>query len=193
MNVPPASQGFVVGISGCSGSGKTTIAEALTIAMSPRCCVISLDAFYRRDLPADLDNFETPDLFDFPRAAQEIVAQRASHRLVVVEGIVVLVNDAVVNLLDAVVELQVGDNVEMVKERRLKRDHQDTSRWNSVAYFDECVWPAHQTYLKHYARPARERCSTVIPWLEVQVEREMRPKDLAQIVVHFVRGAINSP
>lgn len=141
---------FVVGVQGCSGSGKTSLAESLAFALAPRACVMSLDAYYRADV-GHASEFESAALFDWERVKCELDAKgEGGWRFVIVEGIVLLADKGVAAALDAVVELHVSDGG-LARARRLARDVGDTSPFNTVAYFDEHVWPAHLAYRRAHA------------------------------------------
>jgi uridine kinase len=176
------SIGLVVGISGCSGSGKSSLAEcvwrrgvfailswltdgvgcrSLCYALSPRTCVVSLDAFYKTGTDAAPEDFESAELFDFDLAAREVEQQRSTHRYVFVEGIVLLASDKVASLLDMVVDLNVAD-VAVARERRLRRDVGDSSPWNSAHYFDTHVWPAHLRYRAEHAHKGLDKPRLVL-------------------------------
>jgi len=64
---------ILVGLSGGTASGKTTICEKIATRFKSKCCVISLDSFYKSLSKEDHDNaanydFDHPDAIDFKGA-----------------------------------------------------------------------------------------------------------------------------
>lgn len=171
----------VVGIWGCSGSGKTTLAESLAVALAPRVAVVSLDGYYLPHVGPSHEQFETPDLFDWPRAAAEVERLARHSRVVLVEGIVLEASPLVAQLLDAVVELRVTDP-EWAKARRLRRDAADTSAYNTAAYFDRHVWPAHLRYCNEHKGSA-----TTVPRLVLDAQQDRSVRDMVADAAAFVR------
>jgi len=66
---------FIIGVSGGTASGKTTVCEAILSRLSDqRMAIISQDSFYRNLSPEELEhvhthNFDHPDAFDWPAIA----------------------------------------------------------------------------------------------------------------------------
>ncbi len=139
--------GFVVFITGPSGSGKSSLAEALSFRF-PRSIVVSQDSFYRRDLGVG-ESFEDSSSFDWSALRAEVSRARLSHSLVLLEGLCLL-HGLAQHETDAVVLLECDRDLAL--RRRLARDaeipKQDASA-NSETYFDQHVWPAHLKYLQH--------------------------------------------
>ena len=78
----------VIGLAGGTGSGKTTVAEAIVRAASGRAAILPQDAYYRAqpDLPFEaraLTNYDEPGAFDtdlLVRQIDELLAGRAIER-----------------------------------------------------------------------------------------------------------------
>ncbi|KAJ9080866.1 ribosylnicotinamide kinase [Entomophthora muscae] len=77
----------VIGISGCSCSGKTTLASVIQLLL-PKCAVIHQDEFYKLDshIPKDpgtgYDNWDTPKAIDMDKFYDAIVAATSSEVIV---------------------------------------------------------------------------------------------------------------
>ncbi len=144
--------GFVVVVSGCSGSGKTSLAEAVAARFVRGKCV-SLDAFYRRDL-GPYESWESPQSIAWEELLAELERCAAAHRLVVLEGFCVLSDPRVAARADVVVRLECPREEAM--RRRLARDAAAGSEdpGNSAAYFERVVWPAHLAYARSTAAVA---------------------------------------
>ncbi len=138
------NQGLVVVVSGCSGSGKTSLAEALA-AQFGRSIMLSQDAFYVRDAPSDA--WESPSSFDWDALVAEVQRCAAVYRVVVVEGFCVLSDERVAALSDVVVRIECP--MELALQRRLARDREagPNDPANSRHYFETTVWPAHNRYV----------------------------------------------
>ncbi len=148
--------------------------------------MVSLDTYYRSGLDAAApSDWEGPELFDLERAAVDVRALRASHRWVLVEGIVLLAGPALAALLDLVVELDAGPDGAVARERRLLRDEGDASPYNTAHYFDTCVWPAHLRYRAEHAKTA---CPDT-PRLVVDVAATTTQRDVLEQVKRFVLSA----
>lgn len=74
---------ILIGLSGCSSSGKTTIAK-LTSTLIPGCTLIHEDDFYKHDnlVPIDanygIQNWDSPEALDFPLFRKELDHIRSS-------------------------------------------------------------------------------------------------------------------
>jgi uridine kinase len=138
----------LLGIAGASGSGKSTLASAIQLhPETPSACVLSMDHYYH-SLPDHLSpetyNFDHPDALDIEQLKQDILQLReglevhipqydfTTHRrlekralfpprpLIIVEGILLYVSEAVRNLFDCRIYLNVP--LETCLHRRISRD-----------------------------------------------------------------------
>ena len=147
---------LLVGVAGGSGSGKSSLAHALLLALGPsRTALLEHDAYYRdrSSVPADgratLD-FDVPDALDQRLFLEHLSALRAglpvrppvycfrTHRrtgtaaavlprpIVLVEGILLLWEPAVRAILDLTIYLDAPERVRL--ERRLARDVAERGR-----------------------------------------------------------------
>lgn len=157
--------------------------RGLSFAFSPRSVVLSLDAFYRTDVvDAQPCDFEDAALFDFIRIVSELQRLKSSYRTVFVEGIVLLANPDLVSLLDMIVVLDVSDDV--ARERRMRRDIEDRSPWNTPQYFDTHVWPAHLRYMKQFGDMGKEKPRLVM-------NASLSPQQVLCQAKEFVKGIVD--
>jgi uridine kinase len=140
---------FVVVVSGCSGSGKTSLAEAVAARFVRGKCV-SLDAFYRRDLGPE-ESWESPDSIAWDALLAELERCAALYRVVVLEGFCVLHDPRVAARADLVVRLECSREEAM--RRRVARDGAADSEDpdNTSEYYERAVWPAHLEYARRTA------------------------------------------
>jgi uridine kinase len=137
------SKGVVVGISGPSGSGKSSIAEQLSFQFV-RSHVISLDSFFRTDL-GERESWDSPECIDFPALEAEMERCAQTYQTVLVEGFVLFHSSKVQELVDKAVILRCSKEVAMA--RRLHRDRLAVNDpANTTEYFEKHVWPAHEAY-----------------------------------------------
>ena len=179
----------VIGISGGSGSGKTTVAKALAQRFDPHeLQVVPLDAYYRdrKGVPLaerELINYDHPDAFDEPLLVEHILALKAGRTIaqptydyalheraretvsvaptpvVVIEGILVLALSTVRPHLD--LKLYVDTDADVRFLRRLRRDV--ASRGRSVdsvmEQYLESVRPMHRSFIE----PTRHHADLILP------------------------------
>ncbi len=179
---------IIVGIAGGTGSGKTTFAQALQAAMGEECVIISQDSYYvaNTDLPFAERlkiNYDHPDAFEdelliahlemlkrgqaievpvydfeiYARTERTILVQ--PRRIVIVEGIMVLVNPELRRLFDLKVFVDTDADVRVL--RRLVRDVQERGRsLESVhAQYLSTVKPMHEAFVE----PSKKYADLIVP------------------------------
>lgn len=181
---------IVLGIAGCTGSGKTTLARELARQLDAT--IFPLDLYYRDLSHLSLDerhhqNFDHPDsleselfiehirtlkqgqpiqrpIYDF--AAHSRVAGRYDtvepRSYVVVEGILGLHYHDLLPLYDFSVYVHAPE--EVCLRRRIHRDVRERGRTEEsvVAQFRATAWPMHELYVI----PSQDRASVIVQGTE---------------------------
>jgi uridine kinase len=180
---------LAVGIAGGTGSGKTTVAEKIIDAVGrERVACLDQDSYYR-DLSylevADRrkHNFDHPDAVEFPLMREHVTrlkrreaiqkpvySFRTSTRtgetveikpaeVVVVEGILVLTDEALRNMMDIKIFVDTDDDIRLV--RRLLRDTRDRGRQleQVIDQYMSTVLPLHLTFVE----PTKRYADLIIP------------------------------
>ncbi len=177
-------QPFLVGITGGSGSGKTSFINRIREALPPESlCVISQDDYYRPIEEQKKDrngvvNFDRPKSIDkkaFSRDIQRLVDGEVVNRpeytfnnrdadpkmltfrpapIIIVEGLFVFYYKSVNAQLDLRVFLQAKENLKVI--RRIKRDRVERNYpLEDVLYrYENHVLPTFEKYIKPYVDEA---------------------------------------
>ncbi len=177
----------VVGIAGGSGSGKSTLAHAVLERTQPHSVALSFDSYYKdqRHLSRAARrrvNYDHPDSLDVERFRGDLAMLKAGHTIaspvydfpadtrseaialidpapvVVVEGILLFVFDAVCDLIDLRVFVDVPEEIRT--ERRVARDvaERGRTRAQALAQIDRTVRPMHGEFVQ----PSAERAHITI-------------------------------
>jgi len=179
---------IVLGIAGGTGSGKTTVAQAVAGAFMDNSVMVEQDCFYldRSHIEPDkrkVVNFDHPEAIDLTllqqcvmqlknnKKAQLPVYDFTSHtrtkqkralgpaKIIIVEGILIFHYPQLRNLMDLKVFVQTDADVRLA--RRIKRDIDERGRiLHSVLkqYFNT-VKPMHEKYVE----PSRYHADIILP------------------------------
>ena len=180
---------MIMGISGGTGSGKTTVAQKI-ISSVGRDNVVYLqqDSYYRNlgDMPLDLKhrvNFDHPDAFDTDLLINHLEALRAgeaieqpiydypthsrkaetfhveSRPVIIVEGILVFVNSQMRGLMDLKIFIDTDADIRFI--RRLDRDVHERGRTleSVIAQYTATVRPMHLQFVE----PSKRYADIIIP------------------------------
>lgn len=179
---------FIIGVTGASASGKTTVCDKIIHGLGDqRCVLISLDWFYH-GLPHGVSpqdyNFDHPDAFDFEalRHTLQLMMQRrpvvvprydfAKHRrvddkaaeldvadVIIVEGILSFYDPAIRAMMH--MKIFVDEDADICLSRRIRRDV--ASRGRSVesilGQYERFVKPAFEEYIW----PTKRYADIVVP------------------------------
>lgn len=175
---------FIIGITGGSGSGKTTFIKQVEESFTrEQVCVISQDNYYRpkEDQIKDdegIENYDLPGAVDhiaFCQDLQRIISGREVERseytfnnelvkpkmivynptpILIVEGIFVLHVPEIRELLDLKIFIHAKDNLKII--RRIKRDQIERNYpLDDVLYrYQYHVTPTYEKYIRPYAEEA---------------------------------------
>ena len=179
MNKP-----LIVGITGGSGSGKTTFVRKLRELFSEEeLCIVSQDEYYKPKERQHMDeqgvlNFDLPESIDKKTFRKDIISLingEAIHRkeytfnnpeagarelvfksapIILVEGIFVLHFSRIRQLIDLKVFLYAKENLKVI--RRIRRDQKERNYGvDDVLYrYEHHVLPAFERYVKPYISEA---------------------------------------
>ena len=185
----PESKTILIGLAGGSGSGKTSIAISLTQELGrDDLVVLEQDAYYHdlKDLPVSERarvNFDHPDSVDFRQMEQDLktllsgqpvdvpIYDYATHtrksetrricnqRLIILEGILILADRAVRELMDIKIYVDTPADVRFI--RRMTRDMQRRGRsFESVVdQYYGTVRPMHDQFVE----PTKRFADLIIP------------------------------
>lgn len=180
---------MIMGISGGTGSGKTTVAQKI-ISSVGRDNVVYLqqDSYYRNlgDMPLDLRhrvNYDHPDAFDTDLLINHLAALRAgeaieqpiydypshsrrsesvhveSRPVIIVEGILVFVNSKLRGLMDMKIFVDTDPDIRFI--RRLDRDVHERGRTleSVITQYTTTVRPMHLQFVE----PSKRYADIIIP------------------------------
>ena len=155
MNQP--EKPIIIGITGGSGSGKTTIAHEIAkqIEANDRIVIMTQDSYYKDNTGLSMSerqkiNYDHPNAFDMPLLEAQL--NQLLHRkpiemptydftehtrsdktvhinpadIIILEGILVLFNEEIRNLMDIKVYVDTDDDIRFI--RRLERDMKERGR-----------------------------------------------------------------
>jgi uridine kinase len=180
---------MIIGICGGTGSGKTTIARRIVDSVGAENVVlVEQDSYYRNlsDMPLDARhhaNFDHPDSIDSDLLVNHLKRLRngqsidmpiydfVSHTrkdeseliepkpVVIVEGILIFAESAILDLLDVRVFVDTPDDVRLI--RRLRRDVQERGRSfeRTLWQYEHTIRPMHYEFVE----PSKRHADIIIP------------------------------
>jgi uridine kinase len=175
---------YLIGITGGSGSGKTTFIKELRNRCSEsQLCIISQDEYYkdREDQVEDLEgikNFDLPSSIDNKAFILDIKKLRRGEavsrkeytfnnkkkeasiieykpaKVIIVEGLFVFYNPQIKRMLDLKIFIQAKENLKVI--RRIKRDRIERNYpLDDVLYrYENHVMPTYQKYIEPFLADA---------------------------------------
>lgn len=177
-----------IGVTGGSGSGKSTVARNVLEKVGPeQVTYVQQDSYYKdlSHLPIDMRaqlNFDHPDAFDNALFSEHLAALKEGNTVelplydfktytrvgsktiqprpvIMVEGILVLADEIIRRHLDIKIYVDTDPDIRII--RRLKRDVLERGRQleHVLAQYVETVRPMHQQYIE----PTRRFADIVIP------------------------------
>lgn len=179
---------IIIGIAGGTGSGKSTLAEKMQHSLAPNVVLVEQDAYYKdlSHLPIEEraeTNFDHPNSIDFEKFSSDIAALKRGESIdrpiysfkthsrqentvriepadvVIIEGILVLADENVRNLLDLKLYVETDDDIRIL--RRIERDIQERGRdLPSVHHqYVTTVKPMHNQFVE----PSKQFADVIIP------------------------------
>lgn len=180
---------LVIGIAGGAGSGKTTVVKKILQAIDPQdVAVLSQDSYYRDSSDVPLSerqkiNVDHPDSIEFDLLARHVAELKAgrpveqptysyttyqrgtetihteARRVVIVEGILVLQNKALRDLMDIKLFVETDDDDRLA--RVIRRDIVERGRTADMVLdrYVNIVKPMH----KQFIEPSRKYADIIIP------------------------------
>ena len=180
---------MIIGISGGTGSGKTTVARRILENVSDEYITfLQQDSYYRNlgDLPLELRrqiNFDHPDALDNELFVNHVRALRAGEAIempvydfathtrktesvrlapkpvIIIEGILVFVDAALREQMDVKIFVETDDDLRFI--RRMQRDVTERGRTieSVIKQYLETVRPMHQQFVE----PSKRYADVIIP------------------------------
>ena len=180
---------MIIGISGGTGSGKTTVVQKIMLSVgSGNVVYLQQDAYYRNlgDMPLDLKhrvNFDHPDAFDSDLLINHLEALRAGEGIeqpiydyathsrkaetvrvdprpvIIVEGILVFVSPQMRGLMDLKIFVDADADIRFI--RRLDRDVHERGRSleSVITQYTTTVRPMHLQFVE----PSKRYADIIIP------------------------------
>lgn len=179
---------IVIGISGGTGSGKTTLAKRISKAFGGDALLVSMDCYYKdhNSLPFEeraKTNYDHPDAYDVELITDHIKALRRgesimhptydftkhlrceeweradSAKVIIVEGILVFAIPEIVELLDIKIFVDTDADVRIV--RRITRDVKERGRNldSVIKQYLTTVKPMHE----HFVEPSKRLADVIVP------------------------------
>ncbi|MDI6808924.1 MAG: uridine kinase [Candidatus Eisenbacteria bacterium] len=209
-------RGILIGIAGGSGSGKTLVADTIFEELGPRKVVIVRQDSYYKDLKGVpweervKRNYDHPDAFDSElltshlrhllsgeqveqpiydfqaHARKEETLRIGGKSIIVLEGILILDDPALRELMDIKVYIDTDPDVRLI--RRLKRDTAERGRSVEavVTQYEETVRPMHMQFVE----PSKRYADIIIPeggynlvaidLLKVKIEHFLREREIEE-------------
>jgi uridine kinase len=180
---------MIIGISGGTGSGKTTVAKSILESVNAQDVVfIQQDSYYRnlKDLPLDFRqtaNFDHPDALDNDLLVHHVRRLKAGHAIelplydfkantrlsettliepkpiVIIEGILIFSDPRLLEQMDIKVFVDTPDDIRFI--RRLRRDVAERGRTveSVIEQYLVTVRPMHMQFVE----PSKRYADVIIP------------------------------
>ena len=126
---------YIIAVSGASGSGKSTFADALKNYLESkqsRVCVIAADRYFKKELPKmispatgeEYSDWNHPDSVDIPAFLAAVLEAKESGEYdhIIIEGVTIFCHESVRELAD--VKIYIDATIEMRIYRRIARNVQ---------------------------------------------------------------------
>jgi len=202
---------MLIGISGGSGSGKTTVAMKLKEHFEGKTTVISQDAYYKDlsykpDKEREKTNFDHPDSIDFKLLQKNIFSLKAGFSIdspeycfkthtrkknvvslspqpiVILEGIYSFFDKGINDLLDFTIYVEADSDIRLI--RRIRRDVVERGRDvdSVISQYERNVRNMHAEYI------AQQKCSADFV---IENNGNMKIEEITNILASKIRELNN--
>ena len=199
---------LIIGICGASGSGKSTLARELSNRLEGHCVYLKQDSYYKDHPDMTFEereriNYDEPDAFEHSALLNDLVELRAGHAItaknydytqhrrcdsseriepadvVLVEGIHVFYDEAVRDMLDFKIFIQVDPDVCLL--RRVTRDIRDRGRSIEGVYrqYLDSVKPMYEKHIRNY-----------VDYADLIVARGGKNARIVDILAHYINSGM---
>jgi uridine kinase len=183
------SKPFLIGVSGGSASGKTSLCKAIHDSLGPEdCSMIPVDSFYKNLTSEELlnvsdYNFDHPNAFDFSELQQSLTGLLLNNeveipiydyvnysrtgktltikptKIVIIEGIMALYDKEVRSMFDLKIFVHTDDDERLA--RRIERDTRTRGRdvFSTISWYRKFVKPAFDDFIA----PVMKYADIIIP------------------------------
>jgi uridine kinase len=180
---------IIIGIAGASASGKSLLSNTIVNELgSDQVSVISEDSYYRDQKESPFEerakiNFDHPDSLDHNLLAEHLKALQAgnavhvpiynfakherseetyvvhNHRIIVLEGILLFVEESLRNLMD--IRIYMDAPLDICLLRRLKRDIMERERTleSVIEQYEQTVRPMYLQFIE----PSKRYADLIVP------------------------------
>ena len=180
---------ILIGIAGGTGSGKTSVANAILAEFpSSEVALIQQDSYYNDLKHLDFDertavNFDHPDAVDFDKMGDDLqllmngevvkvpiydfnthtrtneTVTTENHHIIVLEGILALFDEKIRTMMDIKLYVDTPDDIRII--RRIKRDINKRGRTfeSVIEQYYKTVRPMHQQFVE----PSKKFADIIIP------------------------------
>jgi len=180
---------ILIGIAGGTGSGKTTVAKALSAEFgNSEVALLEQDSYYKdlAHIPfheREKVNFDHPDAVDFNSMKEQLnkllaghqidvpvydysthtrsseVRRIGRHHIVILDGILVLLDPELRNMMDIKLYVETADDIRII--RRIKRDMNKRGRTfeSIIEQYYNTVRPSHRQFVE----PTKMFADIIIP------------------------------
>lgn len=180
---------ILIGIAGGTGSGKTSVANAILAEFSSsEVALIQQDSYYNNLKHLDFDeratvNFDHPDAVDFDKMGNDLqllmngevvkvpiydfnthtrtneTVTIGNHHIIVLEGILALFDEKIRTMMDIKLYVDTPDDIRII--RRIKRDINKRGRTfeSVIEQYYKTVRPMHQQFVE----PSKKIADIIIP------------------------------
>ncbi len=179
---------LVVGICGGSGSGKTTVAKAITQAIPTNCVIIAQDSYYKDNAELPFServklNYDHPNAFDHDllikhlqllghgQAIEQPIYDYSRHTrseqtvlvhpvdVILLEGILIFNDAQLRQLLDLKIFVDTDADTRLI--RRIMRDVRERGRSleSVIEQYEKSVKPMHEAFIE----PSKRYADIILP------------------------------